>query len=347
MVFNRIPRVLLSAVLFAAAVTSQPADTKTSIAVLNMKAAAGITDSESDLLSDRLRIELFNTRVYNVMEREQMQTVLKEQGFQQSGACTDEGCMIEIGQLLGVRQLVTGSIGKLGKMYMVNLRSVDIQTGKILGVVSEDIKGDIEEVVERLNVIARRLAFKEPDPAVRQEQTRPVETVDEKPAEPARPADPGLFKCDNKIYLEYLELGTWVPNLKMTPKEFADLSNEVSDDLLDALNECFDDIVGMVTRAQLAAHPSCDPVIIRVNILNYNKKPSGSSQFAGTVDLELEFYENRSAATPAFKVKMSETGARHWGDYEPFENAMTEVGEEIADNLDDHDYIRKLQRRLR
>ena len=223
MVFNRIPRVLLSAVLFAAAVTSQPADTKTSIAVLNMKAAAGITDSESDLLSDRLRIELFNTRVYNVMEREQMQTVLKEQGFQQSGACTDEGCMIEIGQLLGVRQLVTGSIGKLGKMYMVNLRSVDIQTGKILGVVSEDIKGDIEEVVERLNVIARRLAFKEPDPAVRQEQTRPVETVDEKPAEPARPADPGLFKCDNKIYLEYLELGTWVPNLKMTPKEFADL----------------------------------------------------------------------------------------------------------------------------
>ncbi len=130
---------------------------KTNIAVINMKNTSGVTSGEIEVISDRLRGELFNTGKVNVMERDQMQEILKEQGFQQSGACTNEACMVEMGQLLGVEQLITGSLGKVGSMFLVNLRVIDVKTAKIVKVVSVDIKGELEEVVSQLPGIASQL----------------------------------------------------------------------------------------------------------------------------------------------------------------------------------------------
>jgi curli biogenesis system outer membrane secretion channel CsgG len=83
---------------------------KLNIAVTTIKNASGVTEGEVELLADRLRAELFNTGAVNVMEREQMQEILKEQGFQQSGACNDEACLVQMGQMLGVQKLVSGSL---------------------------------------------------------------------------------------------------------------------------------------------------------------------------------------------------------------------------------------------
>jgi TolB-like protein len=127
-------------------------------AILNIKCGAGVTEPDGDLISDRLRAEIFNTGNANVMERNQMQEILKEQGFQQSGAtCTDEDCLVKMGQMLGVHYLVAGSLGKLGSLYMVNMRTIDVQTGKIVRAVSVDVKGDIEDLVEYLPRIALQL----------------------------------------------------------------------------------------------------------------------------------------------------------------------------------------------
>ncbi len=122
-------------------------ETKSNIAVMTLKAGNGISEGEAELITDRLRTELFKTGLVNVMEREQMQEILKEQGFQQSGACSDDACMVEMGQLLGVSSMVAGSLGKLGGLFMLNLRIIEIKTGKISAVVSKDVKGDIENVV--------------------------------------------------------------------------------------------------------------------------------------------------------------------------------------------------------
>ncbi len=156
---------------------------KTNIAVINMKNTSGVTSGEIEVISDRLRGELFNTGKVNVMERDQMQEILKEQGFQQSGACTNEACMVEMGQLLGVEQLITGSLGKVGSMFLVNLRVIDVKTAKIVKVVSVDIKGDLEEVVSQLPGIASQLVA----PVVQNEQPVALEKKEEeKPAEPKK-----------------------------------------------------------------------------------------------------------------------------------------------------------------
>jgi TolB-like protein len=190
-------------------------------AILNIKCGAGVTEPDGDLISDRLRAEIFNTGNANVMERNQMQEILKEQGFQQSGAtCTDEDCLVKMGQMLGVHYLVAGSLGKLGSMYMVNMRTIDVQTGKIVRAVSVDVKGDIEDLVDYLPRIALQLttdtkkvsqsiktedpvtpkppkdtvkAVVEPEPAV---DTTPV--IAETPKEPKEPQDNSSKSGRNK-----------------------------------------------------------------------------------------------------------------------------------------------------
>ena len=49
---------------------------------------------------DRLRAN-YSIRNIKVIEREMMEEIIKEQGFQQSGCSTDE-CMVEVGKLIGV-----------------------------------------------------------------------------------------------------------------------------------------------------------------------------------------------------------------------------------------------------
>lgn len=152
---------------------------KINLAVVAIRNNEGVTKGETDLISDRLVMELFNTNKVNIMERSQMQDILKEQGFQQSGACTDQSCLVEMGQVLGVEQIVYGSMGKLGNMFMINLRIIDVQTAKIKQVVSKDIKGNIEDVVVYLSQIAAQLVGPptpgEPQPQKLEEKPQPSE----------------------------------------------------------------------------------------------------------------------------------------------------------------------------
>jgi len=115
------------------------------IAVSELK-GEGIDESAARLISDRLRTELFKTNLFTVLERGQMQDILKEQGFQQSG-CTSDACVVEVGQMLGVKQMLAGSVGKLGELITMNVRLIDVETGKITQSVNIDCRCDIEDVL--------------------------------------------------------------------------------------------------------------------------------------------------------------------------------------------------------
>jgi len=99
------------------------------VAVLPLT-GTNIPNSELTIYSDRLDAELFKLKNYIFVERELMSEILTEQGFQQTGCTTDE-CAVKIGELLGVKFLITGSLGKLESLYTINLKMIDVETGKI------------------------------------------------------------------------------------------------------------------------------------------------------------------------------------------------------------------------
>lgn len=148
---------------------------KINYAVMPLKNGDGVTEGEASLITDRLRIEIFQTGEVEMMEREQMQDILKEQGFQNSGACDEESCLVEMGQMLGVERMITGSLGRLGAtMFMLNLRVIDVGTGKLLSVESVDIRGQIEDVVGLLPGISKSILGLKSDPKVAVATTVPV-----------------------------------------------------------------------------------------------------------------------------------------------------------------------------
>jgi len=105
-----------------------------------------VSDGDCSALTDRLRTELFNTNYFTLVEREMMDEIITEQGFQQSG-CTTNECMVQVGKLIGVEQIVGGSISKVGSTYSVSARMVSIETGDILKIATYDFRGEIDDLL--------------------------------------------------------------------------------------------------------------------------------------------------------------------------------------------------------
>jgi hypothetical protein len=299
---------------------------KETIAVMSLKGSSGITKDEAELLSDRLRAELFKTGMVDVMEREQMSEILKEQGFQQSGACTNESCLIEMGQILGVKKLVSGSIGKIGSMYLLNLRLIDIKTAKISKSVSEDIKGDLEDVVGRLARVAQDL-FKP-------EQVRDVEKK-ERSREPARDEqkeqpDARETACDSRAIIEMTPFDQSITGFAMEETDWREAYGKLSDELSDYIKP------GVETASQGALEKAerCKAIVIRTQLESYSTKPAKLGQKEGTIRMTFSFFDNPSAAQPIIKVTMDATGERHWKDVKPFVNACEEMGKKLGRQLE-------------
>jgi sugar lactone lactonase YvrE len=102
------------------------------IAVLELDAKGGVSNDEASIIADRLRAQLIQTGVFRVLERSRMESLLKEQGFQQSLFCDDTQCKAQIGKLLGVEGLVIGAVSRLDSVYTLSIRVLDVQRGIIL-----------------------------------------------------------------------------------------------------------------------------------------------------------------------------------------------------------------------
>jgi len=126
------------------------------VAVLDFN-GANITKDELVILADRLSSEIFKLGEYTVVERSAMDEILSEQGFQQSG-CTTTDCAVEVGALLGVQRMVTGSIGKIGNLYTITAKSINVETGALDNQISLDVSGTIEVLLtETMSQVSKQL----------------------------------------------------------------------------------------------------------------------------------------------------------------------------------------------
>lgn len=150
---------LLALLLAAPAGRSQSVSlTKPQIAVLNLE-SRGVDENETATLSDRLRNELVKTEAFVVVDREYMDRTLAEQGFQMTG-CTLQQCAVEAGQILNVRKIVIGSIGKVGGTYAINIHLIDVASGRMEQSFKQDHRGRIDGLLPVLEKLAVEMAEK-------------------------------------------------------------------------------------------------------------------------------------------------------------------------------------------
>jgi TolB-like protein len=126
--------------------TTSPTPKKPNIAVLNFSGDATVTPEQLAFITGEFASELTRSEAFTVLERSRMKDILQEQNFQQSEICNSSECKLQMGQMLGVDNLVVGSMVRFGPNYAFRVEYLDVATGVILKTVSFEKTGELHQV---------------------------------------------------------------------------------------------------------------------------------------------------------------------------------------------------------
>jgi len=121
----------LSAFVLALSVSASLAAgaSKETVAVMDFT-AINAPGSEASVLSEFVRSAVIQSGVFTVVDKKNMDKMLAEQAFQQTG-CTSDECAVKLGKILNVRKMIVGSYSIMGQTRFLTSRLVDVETGKI------------------------------------------------------------------------------------------------------------------------------------------------------------------------------------------------------------------------
>lgn len=102
---------------------------RVSVVVADLLDAAACETELGRFLSDTLATTMVGIAPFEVMERGRLDGVLAELRTQQSDLFSDAEA-VEAGRLLGAQAIVVGSVNRVGKSAMLNLRLLDIASGQ-------------------------------------------------------------------------------------------------------------------------------------------------------------------------------------------------------------------------
>jgi Curli production assembly/transport component CsgG len=116
----------------AAVAMSDSMHVKRTVSVLDFQSNSPDLGSMGVEVAGAIGARILSLDRFQVIERTQVQKILQEQGFENSGACDGSNCQVQMGRLLGVDWIVTGSVGQIPGGYSTNIRLLEISTGRIL-----------------------------------------------------------------------------------------------------------------------------------------------------------------------------------------------------------------------
>jgi len=108
----------------------KPGDKKLNFAIADLR-GENVSAGDAAVMADLLRNELVKTNTFTVIEKQNMDKVLSEHAFQQTG-CSSEECAVKLGKLLNVQRMAVGSFGKLMDSYILSIRVVNVESGEIV-----------------------------------------------------------------------------------------------------------------------------------------------------------------------------------------------------------------------
>ena len=79
-----------------------------------------------------------NDNVFSVVERQQLDIIRNELNFQLSGEVSDKSAQ-SIGQMLGAQIIVSGTLAKIGALYRLQIKAIEVQSAAIQGQFSRNI----------------------------------------------------------------------------------------------------------------------------------------------------------------------------------------------------------------
>ena len=118
---------------------------------------ANVNEEHLDIITDRLELEISKKNVYKVIDRRNIETIMREHKLQFSGNI-DESTAVKLGKLVGLDNIVLGSIALFGSSYMTSVKMIDVETGQILSESIQNNKNGIESLIKStMNTISEEI----------------------------------------------------------------------------------------------------------------------------------------------------------------------------------------------
>ena len=138
---------IISILIFGCAGTEKIAPKpKINCCIIPFESRTGMQAGEAESVMDMLATSLQNTSRFIVIDRKHLNAILQEQGFQSAQEGGDG--LAKAAKILAIHKMITGSIGKLGDKYVLNLKMIDVGTSEVTLAISRTYDDDLEDIDE-------------------------------------------------------------------------------------------------------------------------------------------------------------------------------------------------------
>jgi formylglycine-generating enzyme required for sulfatase activity len=147
---------------------------KPRLAVLDFKVAGKVDASGSQAAAALVRREINASGKYDLMDREMMRERMAEKDFAAIVECDQVKCLVQYGKSLDVQKIVGGSLASFGDSWLVEIRLVDVNTGREEKTFARKYTGKMDDVLDIVVDGARELiGLPTSRPAERRDSQRP------------------------------------------------------------------------------------------------------------------------------------------------------------------------------
>ena len=136
------------------------AEEKPTVAIIDFD-SYGIGKSQVNMLVERLRTEIGNTKAVRLIERNAVDKIMEEQKFQLTGLTTNN-IVAEIGNILGAQFMINGVIGKIGDKYTIDCKMFSVETGETIRTSNTTFEGKISGLLLEMQIMAWDIVNEEP-----------------------------------------------------------------------------------------------------------------------------------------------------------------------------------------
>jgi hypothetical protein len=108
---------------------------KSKIVILNFQSEY---PSISEYIIEVLIANAIDDKIFTIADRQQLDQIRAELNFQMSGEVSDESAQ-EIGRMMGAQTIVSGAVSRIGNLYRLRVRAINVETATIQGQFNRNI----------------------------------------------------------------------------------------------------------------------------------------------------------------------------------------------------------------
>ncbi len=134
---------------------------KLRLAILNFRASS-VSRPMTDSIRDMVEVELYRTGLFEMLERNQFDIILREQGFGER-PCDETNCAVQIGKAVSADKIIIGSVNRIDGIGIA-VKLIDVKKGTI-EYADIDSASSEKILVDAIKRLTGRIALKiETDP---------------------------------------------------------------------------------------------------------------------------------------------------------------------------------------